>query len=76
MEEEKKPGPMAPENRFFVLNVVLDLMTKQVGIQGDLRDKRFCINVLASAIHAVNNVKEEDVKIVKPTFIPPKDITK
>ena len=68
--------PLNPQNRFFVLTVVLDRMTKQIGVQGDLSDKKFCINILASGIHAINNIKEEENKILKPTFIPPRDMLK
>ena len=68
--------PISPQNRFFVLAVVLDRMTRQVGIQGDLTDKKFCINLLASGIHALNTVKEEESKIVKPVFVPPRDVGK
>ena len=70
-------NPLSNEqNRFFVLTVVLDRLTKQVGIKGDLRDKKFCVNLLASGIHALNNIKEEESKILKPVFIPPKDVRK
>ena len=68
--------PLNPQNRFFVLTVVLDRMTKQIGVQGDLSDKKFCINILASGIHAINSIKDEEIKILKPTFIPPRDIGK
>ncbi len=68
--------PLNPQNRFFVLTVVLDRMTKQVRIQGDLWDKKFCVNLLASGIHAVNSIKDEETKIVKPIFVPPRDVGK
>ncbi len=64
------------DDRFFVLKIVLDRMLNRVGVEGDLSDKKFCINVLASGIHAVNNIKEEESKIVKPLFVPPRDVGK
>lgn len=68
--------PLNVQNRFFVLIVVLDRMTNKVVVQGNLADKKFCINTLASGIHAVNSIKEEEGKIVKSTFVSPWDVGK
>lgn len=74
---ESNSQPLDPGNRFFTLTIILDRMNRTVGLQGNLSDKDFCINLLASAIHAVVSLKgkgNEEKKIVVPKFIPPKEV--
>lgn len=64
------------QERFTVLKVILDRKTNRVGVEGPTDDKHFCIRLLATGIMAITNIKSEESKIIKPFFIPPRDVGK
>jgi hypothetical protein len=64
------------QERFIVLKVIYDTFTKRVGVEGPIDNKPLCCQMLANGIIAVINAPKEESKIVKPLFIPPRDVGK
>jgi hypothetical protein len=62
------------QEELFILSVMLNKKDGIVSVRGDLSNKPFCVNLLASAIHAVVNSKPEKKLIEVPGFVPPKDV--